>query len=180
MKARKSFHLGSVLRLGYFVGFNLKSTKGTEFSTIMPEPPSCLSGVWIPSVQNLPNTLKHFTQSTQVQFLETGHVEILLISEAGLCRVPGAGTVWRTSPPAPCQPQEEEEDVPLVAPAAAHTTILWTRDRSLMKFKNVETWQKASFHLLLAIFNPNQLLEATHGVTLQAIMPAQWRNAGTN
>lgn len=41
--------------------------------------------------------------------------------------------------------------------------------------------KKASIHLLLAIiFNPNQVLEATHGVTLQAIMPAQVRNEGTN
>lgn len=57
----------------------------------------------------------------------------------------------------------------------------WIRDKSLTQANNEETWQKASIHFLLVIiFNPNQLLEATHGVTLQAIMPAQLRNAETN
>lgn len=49
-----------------------------------------------------------------------------------------------------------------------------------MQVKNKEPSRKASIPLPLAIiFNPNQLLELTHSVTLQAVVSAQLRNEGT-
>lgn len=49
-----------------------------------------------------------------------------------------------------------------------------------MQVKNKEPWQKVSICLpLTIIFNPNQLLEPTHGVTLQVVLSAWLRNEGT-
>lgn len=94
-ESQKEFSSWVCVEAGVFLFvFILKSTKSTEFPIIMPEPPSCLSRVWIPSAQIYQVLFqKRFTRSTQVQFLETGDVEIPLISEAGLCRAPEAGTV---------------------------------------------------------------------------------------
>lgn len=122
---------------------------------------------------------KNCTCNTQMQFLETCDVAIPLISEARLRRAAEAGQ-HKGQALLPLASLKRGRGCPLGHTGGCSCSRTVNKRWKLTQVKNKEPSRKASIPLPLAIiFNPNQLLELTHSVTLQAVVSAQLRNEGT-